>query len=71
MSEEKKTPPRAQIFRYFRIESRNNNQRFSDMRKQTCSAAKIDKLQLDVQINCSDKLQLETIPCKLLMYFHS
>ena len=24
MSEEKKTPPRAQIFRYFRIESRNN-----------------------------------------------
>ena len=25
MSEEKKTQPRAQIFRYFRIESRNNN----------------------------------------------
>ena len=24
MSEEKKNPPRAQIFRYFRIESRNN-----------------------------------------------
>ena len=25
MSEEKKNPPRAQIFRYFRIESRNKN----------------------------------------------
>ena len=25
MSEEKKNPPRAQIFRYFCIESRNNN----------------------------------------------
>ena len=24
LSEEKKNPPRAQIFRYFRIESRNN-----------------------------------------------
>ena len=24
MSEEKKNPPREQIFRYFRIESRNN-----------------------------------------------
>ena len=28
MSEEKKNPPRAQIFRYFRIESRNKNAQF-------------------------------------------
>ena len=33
MSEEKKNPPRAQIFRYFRIESRNNRM----------STAEIDK----------------------------
>ena len=35
MSEEKKNPPQAQIFRYFRIENRNNNQ----MAKICCFAA--------------------------------
>ena len=37
MSQEKKNPPRAQIFRYFRIESRNNNfQPIRNQNEQTC-----------------------------------
>ena len=36
MSEEKKNPPRAQIFRHFRIESRNNNAQASEFPNLLC-----------------------------------